>query len=48
MENERNEELEQEGYVPRPQWQVWMARVGLVMFLLLIAYQIWQMAGGHF
>ena len=48
MENERKEELEQEGYVPRPAWQVWMARVGLVLFLLLIAYQIWQIAGGHF
>ena len=48
MENERKEELEQEIYVPRPAWQVWMARVGLVLFLLLIAYQLWQIAGGHF
>ena len=48
MENERKDDLEQEGYVLRPAWQVWMARVGLVLFLLLIAYQLWQMAGGHF
>ena len=48
MENERKDDLEQESYVPRPAWQVWMARVGLVLFLLLIAYQLWQMAGGHF
>ena len=48
MENERKEELAQEIYVPRPAWQVWMARVGLVLFLLLIAYQLWQIAGGHF
>ena len=34
---EENEEVErQEGYEPRPAWQVWGARIGLVLFLSLI------------
>ena len=37
---------EQEGYIPRPAWQVWAARVGLVLFLLIVAYQILSIAGG--
>ena len=36
---EKNEEEKQEGYVPRPAWQVWAARGGLVLFLLFVAYQ---------
>ena len=32
-------EMEQEEYVPRPRWQVWAARIGLVVFILgLIMY----------
>ena len=49
MENnpEFEEDLpEQEGYHPRPAWQVWAARAGLVIFLLFVAYQIAQIAGG--
>ena len=26
----------EEGYVTRPKWQLWAARVGLVLFLLLL------------
>ncbi len=37
---------EQEGYVPRPAWQVWLARIGLVLFLLIVAYQILSIATG--
>ena len=49
MENQ--EELEEqlpqeEGYQPRSPRQVWAARVGLVLFLLFVAYQILQIAGG--
>ena len=33
-------------HAPRPAWQVWAARVGLVIFLLFVAYQIMQIAGG--
>ena len=36
---------EQEGYVPRPAWQVWAARVGLVLFILIVIAQILQIAG---
>ena len=39
-------EIQEEGYVPRPAWQVWMARVGLVLFLLFVIWQLVQIAGG--
>ena len=46
-ENRKEEQLqEQESYVPRPQWQVWAARVGLVLFILFVIYQILTIAGG--
>ena len=33
------QEVQEEGYTPRPKWQVWAARVGLVIFFLgLIMY----------
>ena len=33
------QEVQEEGYTPRPKWQVWAARVGLVIFILgLIMY----------
>ena len=33
------EEGQEEGYKPRPAWQVWAARIGLVIFILgLIMY----------
>ena len=46
MDNQ-NENLqpEQEGYVPRPAWQVWAARVGLVIFIGIVILQILQLAG---
>ena len=34
------------GYVPRPKWQVWGARVGAVLFACFIVYQILSIAGG--
>lgn len=35
-------------YVPRPMWQVWAARIGLVLFiLLLIAYYLTMFRGGY-
>ncbi len=42
MEEEKYAPLEQEkpGYVPRPAWQVWGARLGLVLFILFVIYQI--------
>ena len=44
-ENEQFEPAE-EGYVPRPVWQVWMARVGLVLFILFVVWQLVQIATG--
>ena len=54
-ENRENQEQElkpevqqpqEEGYVPRPTWHVWAARVGLVLFILFIIYQLLSIAGG--
>ena len=36
---------EQAGYVPRPKWQVWAARIGLVIFIGIVIAQILQIAG---
>ena len=44
MENEKLEN--QEGYTPRPMWQVWGARFALVLFLIFVAYQILSIARG--
>ena len=48
MENEfENQTLEQETYTPRPAWQVWGARIVLVVFILrLIAYYSNIFTGG--
>ena len=43
-ENIRNEETEQEGYTPRPAWQVWMARVGVVIMVISIALWLYHIA----
>ena len=34
-----HEEEKQAGYTPRPAWQIWCARVGLVVFILFVIYQ---------
>ncbi len=44
MEEEKKET--QEGYEPRPAWEVWAARVGLVLMILFVIYQIVSIAGG--
>lgn len=46
MENEEEKTPEQEGYVERPAWQVWGARIGLVIFLLFVVYQVLAIARG--
>ena len=36
------------GYVPRPAWQVWAARIGLVLFIAVVAmYYINLFRGGR-
>ena len=39
--------VESPAYQPRPMWQVWLARIGLVVFLLFLAmYYINMFLGG--
>ena len=39
--------MEQEEKQPRPAWQVWVARVGLVLFIVFVVYQyLWVLRGG--
>lgn len=45
-ENLAPEAEQPEQYVPRPAWQVWAARIGLVLFILFVIYQILSIAGG--
>ena len=41
-------ETEEEGYLPRPRRQIWAARIGLIFFLIFVAYQILTIAFGGF
>ena len=43
---EKNPDQERDVYVPRPKWQVWAARVGLVLFLLVVVYQYLMIVRG--
>ena len=45
MENE--EQKAPSGYVPRPAWQVWAARIGVVLAILFVIYQLYLISGGH-
>ena len=47
MENEQNIPVQEEGYVPRPRWQVWAARIGVILVVaLVIMYYITLARGG--
>ena len=47
MEENKNPDVETEdGYVERPAWQVWAARIGLVIFLAFVALQVITIARG--
>ena len=48
MENQNQEVSAEEtgGYVPRPAWQVWLARVALVLFIIIVIGQILRIARG--
>lgn len=54
MENEKEKleaeaaAAEKEVYVPRPAWQVWAARVGLVLFILFVIFQYVKIYRGGF
>ena len=45
-EMRENPEAREEGYTPRPAYQVWMARIGLVFMILFVIYQILSIATG--
>ena len=48
MDEQRKENQQEEsGYSPRPAWQVWAARIGLVVFVVfLVLYYINILRGG--
>ena len=48
MEEERIDQIPQDGepYQPRPLWQVWLARIGLIVFLIFIAMYYANIARG--
>jgi hypothetical protein len=37
---------EESSYIPRPAWQVWGARIALVLFLIVMLSRIFRMAQG--
>ena len=43
-ENINQPEESQEIYVPRPAWQVWLARVGLVIMFISIGLWLYHIA----
>ena len=40
------QEQESPAYTPRPAWQLWAARIGLVVFIILVILQILHIARG--
>jgi len=42
----QNNPISEEQYHSRPAWQVWAARIGLVLFLLIVLIQILNIARG--
>ena len=48
MDEQRDPEFfqEEEKYEPRPGWQVWGARAGLILFLIFVVYQLLTIAQG--
>ena len=43
---EKHESQQIEGYTPRPAWQVWAARIGLVLFIGLVIFSYILLASG--
>ena len=47
MENNEQQNVQKdEGYVERPAWQVWGARIGLVIFIGFVILQIVEIYRG--
>lgn len=45
-DNQKNVAPEEEGFVQRPAWQVWGARIGLVIFIGFVILELLTIAGG--
>ena len=45
-EQQSAEKKQEEGYVERPAWQVWGARIGLVIFIGFVILQIVEIYRG--
>ena len=46
-EMNENQELEQnQAYQPRPAWQVWAARIGVVIVVIAFAIYLYNIANG--
>ena len=41
---ELNPERNPEAYIPRPRWQVWGARIGLILVITAVALYYWSVA----
>ncbi len=46
MDEARVESMEEERYVPRPAWQIWLARIGVGIMLVAVALYYWHIASG--
>ena len=47
MDSEQlDNEQSKEAYRPRPTWQVWAARIGLVVMIICVILYYWQIASG--
>ena len=46
MDEQQEQTPHKEEYTPRPKSQVWLARIGLVAFLLVLAYFYLSLFGG--
>ena len=49
MDNENTEQAlddTREPYVPRPKWQVWAARIGLVIVIISVILYYYHIASG--
>ena len=52
MDNEKEKQPQEAaaeettGYMPRPAWQVWLARVALVLFIIIVFGQMYRIARG--
>ena len=46
MDEQNIHEEEKESYVPCPAWQIWGARIGVVIMIVAFLLYCWQIARG--